>query len=288
MNKEADKILYSTISNSESLISGFLSGIISRTIMCPFDVVKILIQTSNTPISTIAVIKNIWKNNGIKGFWRGNLGSSINQGPQNALKFFAINKLQNLINKNGNYTPFQRAFIGSLSGIFSQFIVFPLDVINTRITVNPLIYKNFFQTTKKIIKDEGIKGLWKGILPTATGAIIYEGSQYFVYSSIKQYYQINQNKIILNTFDYFLIGAISGAISQTISYPFDIIRKKMMLSKNNEKNSMINCIKLTYKNEGFSGFFRGIGINLIKIMPYTALQYTINEEIQYYFLKKKN
>lgn len=275
------------VSSAQSLVSGFASGIISRTVMCPFDVVKLILQTSQKSMDVKQIVSNIWKRDGISGFWRGNLAASINIGPQAALKFFVLDRLQRIFGYNGKLSGFQRALIGSTAGIISQTTVFPLDVIMTRITVHPNEYTSFFQATKKIITDEGAFGLWKGIAPTIVGAVIYEGSQFLVSDTIRQYFFAkNRNFEQLKPWEYLFIGAVSGAVSQTVSYPFDVVRKRMMISCSAEQivhRSMGNCFKSIYQYEGLKGFFRGISINMIKIVPYTALQYTLNEEIRNLF-----
>jgi solute carrier family 25 phosphate transporter 23/24/25/41 len=42
--------------------------------------------------------------------------------------------------------------------------------------------------------------------------------------------------------------------------------------------SMLDAFGQIWRKEGVPGFFRGLTINMVKIVPYSALQYTIFEE----------
>jgi hypothetical protein len=75
-----------------------------------------------------------------------------------------------------------------------------------------------------IIKEEGITAFWSGIAPTIAGAIPFEGAQ-FVKSAL-------------------------GAISQTLAFPFDVVRKGKLGGE-------------------------GLTINYVKIIPESGLQETI-------------
>ena len=287
MNK-ADEILIATSPERksethpfDSLLTGFIAGIVSRTVTSPLDVVKMLLQTHGTKVTWRSTVANIWKKDGIRGFWRGNLVACACNGPLTAVKYCVIDDLTELIGKGQPMGIEARCFIGSVAGILSQSVCYPLDLILTRLTVHPDMYHNFFQATSKIIKEEGFFGLWHGLMPTVAGAIVYEGSQYVVSSGIKQFFAQRQSHI--SAMKYLLTGATAGVVSQTIAFPFDVMRRRMMLVDSSGKkmySSYFNCFKTILHEEGALGFFRGVTVNLIKVIPCAALQYTINEELK--------
>ena len=53
------------------LICGLVSGILASLLTHPADVVKTAIQASTEPYNNITIVKNIFKENGLKGFFRG-------------------------------------------------------------------------------------------------------------------------------------------------------------------------------------------------------------------------
>lgn len=294
MAAAADAVLYATSPSGElppwqKLSSGFIAGAVARTVTSPLDVVKMLMQVSTKGGNVAETAKKLFKEDGIMAFWRGNTVAVMNQGPQSAIKFFIVDELTEIVGKGKPLTTPQRALIGGAAGVISQFCAYPFDLIHTRITVDPAHYKSVWQSAYKIIKEEGVFSLWSGIVPTVTGAIIYEGSQYVISGGLKQkFIDLYCKDGFLTPTQGLLVGAASGAIGQTISFPFDVVRKRMMLrDENGQKRytSMADCFAKTYKAEGISGFFRGIGINMVKIVPYSALQYTINEQAKQAFVR---
>lgn len=69
-----------------------------------------------------------------------------------------------------------------------------------------------------------------------------------------------------------------GSISQTLTYPFDVLRRKMQvtgmraphISGEHATNSALQTIRLIARTEGLAGFYRGIWPNLLKVAPSIA------------------
>jgi hypothetical protein len=54
---------------------------------------------------------------------------------------------------------------GSISGILGTFVGHPLDTIKCRLQVHSKEYGNAFNSVKKIVKEEKLTGLFKGVVP---------------------------------------------------------------------------------------------------------------------------
>jgi solute carrier family 25 protein 43 len=294
MADSADRILLATsptpppqtLTSYENLFAGLLTGMATRTLTSPFDVVKILLQVGAKGGSTVDTIKELWAADGIAAFWRGNFAGCLTQGPQSALKFFVLEGLRKAIG-NKELTPGQRALMGAAAGIVSQTVVYPIDFVHTRILLDPKKYSGIFQSMATIVKEEGIVAFWSGIAPTIAGAIPFEGSQFVCYDGLVELYkkQAQKQPTPLVTC---ALGAIAGAVSQTAAFPFDVVRKRMMAGKaGGVSSSMPAAFAQIWKQEGIPGFFKGLTINMVKIIPYSALQYTIYGETKKAILRYK-
>jgi solute carrier family 25 protein 43 len=280
----ADRVLIATspappttLSPAEDLVVGLVTGLATRTLTSPFDVVKILIQVNSKGGSISGTIEELWKADGIAAFWRGNLAGCLTQGPQTAIKFFVRERLRPVFGKD--LTPGQRAIIGAAAGIVSQTVVYPIDFIHTRILLDPKKYSGIFQSLTTIVKEEGVAAFWSGILPTIVGAIPFEGSQFVCYDGLVDLYKRRTGTQAVGPVVNSALGAVAGAISQTIAFPFDVVRKRMIAGKaGGVSGSMTDAFGQIWAKEGVAGFFRGLTINMIKIVPNTALQYTIYGE----------
>jgi solute carrier family 25 aspartate/glutamate transporter 12/13 len=65
--------------------------------------------------------------------------------------------------------------LGSLAGAFGAFMVYPIDLVKTRMQnqrsgrVGQMLYKNSWDCAKKVVRNEGFKGLYSGVLPQLVG-----------------------------------------------------------------------------------------------------------------------
>lgn len=72
-----------------------------------------------------------------------------------------------------------------------------------------------------------------------------------------------------------LCGALAGSISQTLTYPFDVLRRKMQVTGMNELgvkyNGAVDAMFSIVRTEGVKGLYRGLWPNLRKFSLYVAL-----------------
>ena len=81
-----------------------------------------------------------------------------------------------------------RSFIaGSLAGVVSTTATYPLDLARARMAVTmPDTYKSLWSVFVITVKDEGLRGLYRGYVPTIIGVIPYAGTGFFTYETLKR------------------------------------------------------------------------------------------------------
>jgi hypothetical protein len=282
--RRASRVLASTapppprfvsLSRWDNYMAGQLSGMLARSIVYPMDVIKLLTQVGTDDLSFVDSCRQLFRERGLFAFWRGNMVSIVNQGFYTGIKFFVIKELHAMFG-NRRSTAAESAFIGAAAGVVSQAALYPLDFLRTRMVLYPTVYTSFWQATRKIASEEGFFALWTGLLPTLAGSIPYEGSQYVVYDTLRQ--KSGHVTPLTNA----VIGTIAGIVSQSVAYPFETVRKLMMITAPDGKKiygSMTECFAKVYEKEGIGGFFRGLGVNTLKVVPFSALQYTLYDEM---------
>jgi len=65
-------------------------------------------------------------------------------------------------------------------------------------------------------------------------------------------------------------GAVAGAMSQTASYPFEVIRRRMQvggLTHPEQWMGFAQTVKGIWRNNGWRGFFVGLSVGYVKIVP---------------------
>lgn len=83
----------------------------------------------------------------------------------------------------------------------------------------------------------------------------------------------------------FVLGGVAGAFGATIVYPIDLVKTRMQNQRSTVvgqllyKNSM-DCVRKVFQNEGFVGFYRGLGPQLIGVAPEKAIKLTVNDFVR--------
>ncbi|KAH9982982.1 mitochondrial carrier [Lactifluus volemus] len=81
----------------------------------------------------------------------------------------------------------------------------------------------------------------------------------------------------------FVQGGLAGAFGATIVYPIDLGKmqnqRSTVVGQLLYKNSL-DCIKKVFRNEGFLGFYRGLGPQLVGVAPEKAIKLTVNDLVR--------
>lgn len=85
-------------------------------------------------------------------------------------------------------------------------------------------------------------------------------------------------------FAAFLAGGVAGAVSRTVVSPLErlkILFQIQSAGRSEYKLSVAKGLMKMWKDEGWRGFMRGNGTNCVRIVPYSAVQFS-----SYSFYKK--
>lgn len=84
----------------------------------------------------------------------------------------------------------------------------------------------------------------------------------------------------------FALGGLAGATGATLVYPIDLVKTRMQNQRSSVvgeplmyKNS-IDCVKKVFRNEGFKGFYSGLGPQLLGVAPEKAIKLTVNDLVR--------
>jgi solute carrier family 25 (mitochondrial folate transporter), member 32 len=93
----------------------------------------------------------------------------------------------------------------------------------------------------------------------------------------------------LNYTDIIIASSISKVVASVVAYPHEVLRSQFQ-DKNHDKNKKVNLlkeIKIIYNKHGLNGFYKGMGTNLIRVVPSASITLTsfefFNEYLHNYF-----
>ncbi|KAH3900154.1 related to Mitochondrial carrier protein LEU5 [Saccharomycodes ludwigii] len=292
-------------------IAGGIAGSCAKTLIAPLDRIKILFQTGNPHYKQFAgsmkglikAIRHIYKIDGLLGFYQGHSATLLRIFPYAAVKFITYEQFRNIFIPSVEYeTHLRRLMSGSCAGLCSVFLTYPLDLIRVRMAYITHRHEAKLTTVLKNLYNQnnraGFKNFYRGFMPTMYGMVPYAGVAFFAHdlfhdlfkSKYLKQYSINhttgdshniKHKEYLRTWAELISGGLAGVLSQTAAYPFEIIRRRLQVTKNFNLNSW-GMAKLVFKEKGWKGFYVGLSIGYIKVTPMVACSFYVYESMKLY------
>ncbi|VDB95165.1 unnamed protein product [Peniophora sp. CBMAI 1063] len=297
-------------------IAGGIAGAASRTVVSPLERLKIIQQVQQRGSAAAyegvaASLARMWREEGFAGFMRGNGINCVRIIPYSAVQFTTYEQLKKLFTNNGTRqldTP-TRLAAGALAGITSVSTTYPLDLIRSRLSIataslnahvpapsitptasaalssspppKPKPQYTAAELTMwgmgvKVFREEGgVRALYRGIVATAAGVAPYVGINFAAYEALRGYITPPGKQ---SAWRKLACGALAGSISQTLTYPFDVLRRKMQVTgmRNGgmqQYDGALSAARHIVRTEGLAGMYRGLWPNLLKVAPSIATSF---------------
>ena len=253
---------------SERLATGGMSGVIARSVVAPLDRVKILLQTGPVTgkggLDLPAVVRGISDEGLFRGFWKGNATNCIRVFPHTAVQFSVFETCKNL-DLTGHRVA-DRLIPGAVAGASAATITQPLDVVRVRLQTQRLI-GGFCDAAKHVYAEAGVRSFYKGYGATLVSICPYISINFATFESMKNSYLFGKGTVA-----NLMMGGASGLFAQTVCFPLDTVRRRMQVS-GRVYSSVGHAVRTIYRKEGVFGFYRGLTVNAMKVVPNNALRF---------------
>jgi solute carrier family 25 (mitochondrial folate transporter), member 32 len=196
------------------------------------------------------------------------------------------------------------------SGILSAALTNPIWVIKTRMLSTSAhhsgAYPSMLFGLRAIAREEGWRGYFRGLVPALAG--VSHSAVYFVaYEKLKAKRtaqlltsstpnEQQQSANLTNT-DYLLISGLSKTLAGSLTYPHQVIRARMQTytsahpnpidrtaaaqTLTNPSQGLASTIRSVWRQDGIWGFYRGLGPNLLRVVPSTCVTFLVYENVKW-------
>lgn len=268
------------------LAAGGVSGGVSKTVVAPIERVKLLLQTqdANPKIKSGEIPRytgvancfvRVAQEQGVASFWRGNTANIIRYFPTQAFNFAFKDTFKAMFPKYNPKTEFWKFFganmaSGGAAGAASLLLVYPLDFARTRLgadvgTGKAREFSGLFDCIGKTAARGGPMALYQGFGVSVQGIIVYRGAYFGLYDTAKgALLKDEKNTSVL--YKWMIAQAVTAAAG-VISYPFDTVRRRLMMQVGAEQklySSTVDCWSKIARQEGMGAFFKGAWSNVLR------------------------
>eukprot|EP00744_Colponema_vietnamica_P016320 GILI01022894.1.p1 GENE.GILI01022894.1~~GILI01022894.1.p1 ORF type:complete len:319 (-),score=68.34 GILI01022894.1:215-1171(-) len=279
----------------KDFIAGTFAGMAITVVGHPFDTLKVRLQTQTTANAqfkgAVDCLLQTVKKEGIRGLYKG-MGSPFATVPiVNAVVFAAYGQAK-LVVSGGQETSDEQLSVtqlvaaGAWAGFVNSVVVGPVELVKARLQVqydNPKnsLYKGPVDCVLKIIKTDGIKGIFRGMSSTIYREVPAYAAQFGAYETVRRAMARSQNKEVkdLGPGWTLLAGGIGGISCWIFSYPQDLVKTRLQVQADPLKypahkflmdGGFFSCWKDVVKTDGYMGLWRGFGPCIARAFPANA------------------
>ncbi|XP_047343451.1 mitochondrial glycine transporter-like isoform X2 [Vespa velutina] len=270
----------------KSFLAGSFSGTFSTILFQPLDLIKTRLQSrvtthvEPTRNGMLTTIVHIIKKENVFGLWRGMTPSITRVIPGVGLYFSSLDWLKHTLQLEEPLTPLQAISLGITARSMSGGLLIPITVVKTRFESGVYKYNSVAEALRLIYRQEGIKGLSSGLVPTLLRDAPYSGLYLLFYTQLKQIAAHTELIIHQNTSVpvHFSCGVLAGIFAAIVTHPPDVIKTKMQLYPN-EFKTIYSATYIVYKKYGILGYFKGIVPRMLRRTLMTTMAWTVYEQI---------
>jgi ornithine carrier protein len=196
---------------SALFLTGAISGAFTSLVLTPVELVKCKMQvpviatpagTIHTSTNPFSIIRQVFRHQGLRGFWHGQMGTLIREtggcaawfgSKETATKLFRNYNASSspVIYKEADPLPlWQQAVAGATAGMSYNFLFFPADTIKSRMQTSVVeaggTKQTFYSEGMKLWKQAGLKGLYRGCGITVLRSAPSSAFIFIIYDGLKQ------------------------------------------------------------------------------------------------------
>lgn len=134
-----------------------------------------------------------------------------------------------------------------------------------------------------MLKEGGVRSLWRGnginVMKIAPETAI----KFAAYEQVKRLIRQNETRP-MTIGERFVAGACAGGFSQTVIYPFEVLKTRLALRQTGQYKGILDATQKIYRIEGIRSFYRGYIPNLLGIIPYAGIDLAVYETLKKKYL----
>lgn len=322
-----DRALLDLSDSTIHALAGATAGVFSAVLVCPLDVAKTKLQaqggflalqrdlasktyfgseytmTTRKYTGILGTLSTIVREEGIAGLYRGVVPITVGYLPTWAIYFMVYEKAKSLTGQDLN--PFLSNLVSALAaGATSTMATNPIWVIKTRLmtqTPQNMKYSGTLDAFRKMYANEGLLSFYTGLGPALLG-LLHVAVQFPLYEKLKQLLKINEHESKFTQIPQILTASVLAKVcASTITYPHEVIRTRVQIQPvrppvsstassqpppKRKYHGIIQTTKTILREEGWQAFYSGLGTNLVRTVPASALT-ILSYEIVVGFLRQK-
>ncbi|SPQ19764.1 ea803482-eb6c-45fc-8250-3dbb246358ca [Thermothielavioides terrestris] len=314
------------------MVAGGIGGMTAATLTAPLDVLKTRLQSdfyqaqikasraahpaSMNPLravafhfsETVSILGSVYRQEGPRALFKGLGPNLVGVIPARSINFFTYGNGKRIIGEylnDGKDSAWVHLSAAALAGIATSTATNPIWMVKTRLQLDKNMaiesggvakrrYKNSVDCIRQVLREEGVRGLYKGMSASYLG-VAESTMHWMLYEQIKRSLARREERIVLSgrpknwwdhTVDWtgkFGAAGFAKLVAAVLTYPHEVARTRLrqapMADGRPKYTGLIQCFKLVFKEEGMLGLYGGMTPHLLRTVPSAAIMFGMYESI---------
>lgn len=279
---------------AKDLASGTVGGVAQLVVGHPFDTIKVKLQSQPAPLAgqppkyrgAMDAVKQTLAGEGPRGLYKGMGAPLATVAVFNAVLFTVRGQTEALLRSHPGapLTVNQQVLCGAGAGIAVSFLACPTELIKCRLQAQSAMagpsngpvaatYNGPMDVAKHVLKSEGgVRGLFKGLVPTLAREVPGNAIMFGVYEAVKQFMAGGPDTSKLGQGSLILAGGLAGGSIWLVIYPTDVVKSVIQVDnfKNPRFSGSIDAFRKILASEGAKGLYKGFSPAMARSIPANA------------------
>jgi solute carrier family 25 folate transporter 32 len=185
------------------------------------------------------------------------------------------------------------------SGLLTSVATNPIWVLKTRMLSSDAgsqgAYPSMWAGAKDLWIKEGWRGFYRGLSVSCLG-VSHGAVQFAVYEPLKRSWlryvardrmnirEDHSSGVKLGNEATLIISGSAKVVAGTATYPYQVVRSRLQTYDAEERfgKGIRGVVGKIWREDGMRGFYRGLGPNVLRVMPATWVTFLVYENVRYY------
>ncbi|TIB78232.1 hypothetical protein E3Q18_03141 [Wallemia mellicola] len=183
--------------------------------------------------------------------------------------------------------------LGGLAGATGATVVYPIDLVKTRMqnqrsaVVGEMMYTNSIDCVKKVMRNEGFKGFYRGLLPQLVGVAPEKAIKLTVNDAVRHLAQNTETGQISLPWEI-IAGGAAGGSQVVFTNPLEIVKIRLQIQGEAAKlgEAQPRGAFHIIRQLGLLGLYKGATACLLRDVPFSMVYFTSYAHLKKDFFKE--
>ncbi|KAK5136610.1 hypothetical protein LTR08_002624 [Meristemomyces frigidus] len=162
------------------------------------------------------------------------------------------------------------------------------------------------EAVRTVTLQSGLSNFFRGFTPTLWGMLPYAGTSFLTHDAMGDLMRLpvfaphtvlpmserTQKQLApgkpapLRAWAELCTGGVAGFVSQTVSYPLEVLRRRMQVGGvvgDGHRLTMTEVSRNILRDKGWRGFYIGLSIGYVKVVPMVAVSFYVYDRMKVLF-----